>query len=536
MSTTEVPQGERDPELELDGDGDEAGSGAGVIAEEAPARRRSGGADSSDSSAPAGLTLRDRVRRLADLDWRRAPAETLPFLSRNRHAFGVGAIVVLMSTVISWYALLRYWHYSGFGWDLEIFDQTVRDYAHFRAPYASVLQANSLNDPGHLQIADHFTPIWALLAPLYWLHGSPTVLLIAQPVLFALAIPPLWLFARRKLGVVPAYGLALAFALAWPLQDAVDFDVHEVMFAVPLTAWTIERFDAGRIRQGFIFAGLLLLVKEDQGFVLAMLGLVLALRGSRRIGAYLAGMGLGAVAVLNFLVLPPTGSSPGRLWQWNPLGSTPGEAAKFVLTHPATTAADFFDPAHIKVRTLFLLLAPVLFLALRSRLILLALPLIAERFLSDDGFYWGQGFHYNAFLLPIIFLAAIEGAQTLPRLKWTAPVWALGCLAVTLGMLPRFGLWQLKDSDFRVAHPPQNAAITQAIKAVPDGAIVDAYPPWGAHLTQRAKVLDAAHSKIDAPWILTGDKPELVAEKLKKGYVVRYRKAGVIVLELKAKS
>jgi uncharacterized membrane protein len=517
MSTTEVPKGETHPQ-------------AGAEAEPEAEPRAQG------RPLPALSALTDRLRALADVDWRRIPGQTLPFLSRNRHVFGVGAIVVLMSAVISWYALLRYWHFTGFGWDLEIFDQTVRGYAHFHGPYVSVLQADSPKDPGHLQLSDHFSPIWAVLAPLYWIHDSPANLLIAQPTLFALAIPAVWLFARRKLGVVPAYVLAVAFALAWPLQDAVDFDVHEVMFAVPLTAWMIERFDAGRVRQGVVLAGLLLLVKEDQGFVLIMFGLVLALRGARRTGAWLAGMGLGAVVLLNLVVLPPTGSSPGRRWQWNPLGATPGEAAKFVLAHPATTAADFFDPAHVKVNTLVLLLAPVLFLALRSRLIFLALPLIAERFLSDDTFYWGLGYHYNAFLLPILFLAAIEGAQRLPRVKWTAPAWALACLVVVLAMLPRFGLWQLKDSDFRATRWPQNWAISQGVKTVPKGAIVNAYAPWGAHLTNRAKVIDDGYQKFDAPWILTMDQAKVVEPKLKKGYVVRFRKAGVIVLELTGKA
>ena len=118
-------------------------------------------------------------------------------------------------------------------------------------------------------LADHWSPILALLAPLYWIHDDPTTLLVAQGVLFALAIPPLWAYTRRQLGAAAAYFVCVAYALSLPVMAAVIFDFHEVAFVPVLTAVMVERFDAGRRWGGLAAAAALLLVKEDMGLLVA---------------------------------------------------------------------------------------------------------------------------------------------------------------------------------------------------------------------------------------------------------------------------
>ena len=81
-----------------------------------------------------------------------------------------------------------------------IFDQAVRSYAHFQ-PGISVIKGLHNGFGPHFSIlGDHWSPILASLAPLYWIYNSPETLLVAQAVLFALAVPPLWLFTRRAFG------------------------------------------------------------------------------------------------------------------------------------------------------------------------------------------------------------------------------------------------------------------------------------------------------------------------------------------------
>jgi hypothetical protein len=65
-------------------------------------------------------------------------------------------------------------------------------------------------------------------------------------VLFALAIPPLWVYTRRAFGGGPqataaAYLVAVAYGVSWPIAEASRVGFHEVAFAPALTAVALER-------------------------------------------------------------------------------------------------------------------------------------------------------------------------------------------------------------------------------------------------------------------------------------------------------
>ena len=66
-----------------------------------------------------------------------------------------------------------------------------------------------------------------------------------------------------------------------------------------------------------------------------------------------------------------------------------------------------------KLWTVYLILLPVAFLALRSPLALIAVPSLALRFVSTNSYFWGDGWHYNATVMPIVFLAAVDGMARL---------------------------------------------------------------------------------------------------------------------------
>src|SRR5579859_5501349 len=118
---------------------------------------------------------------------------------------GVWALTAGAAMVYCLQALLDYRRFLASTFDLVIFDQGIRGYAHFRAP-ASIARGVSDGQGAHfILLADHWSPVLALLAPLYWIHDDPTTLLVAQGVLFALAVPPLWAYTRRRLGAGAAY-------------------------------------------------------------------------------------------------------------------------------------------------------------------------------------------------------------------------------------------------------------------------------------------------------------------------------------------
>jgi len=163
---------------------------------------------------------------------------------------GVWVLVALTAAAYSVFALERYYAFRDGSYDLVIFDQAVRSYAHFQPGISIIKGVHNGFGPQFSVLGDHWSPILASLAPLYWIHNGLQTLLVAQAVLFALAIPPLWLFTRRAFGgghgaVVAAYLVSVAYLLSWPIAAALHFNFHEVAFAPVLTAVALERLQAG---------------------------------------------------------------------------------------------------------------------------------------------------------------------------------------------------------------------------------------------------------------------------------------------------
>src|SRR5205085_7609894 len=223
------------------------------------------------SRAAGAATLPGAVSGTAGDSWRRFARRT---------TVRVGALTAAAAFVYCLDSLNLLRRFLASTFDLVIFDQGIRGYAHLAAPVSLARGISDGQGAHFMLLADHWSPALALLAPLYWIHDGPVTLLVAQGVLFALAIPPLWAYTRRRLGPGAAYFVCVAYALSLPVMAAVVFDFHEVAFVPVLTAVMVERADAGKRWHTIAAAAALLLVKEDMGLLVAGFGAYLLL--SRR--------------------------------------------------------------------------------------------------------------------------------------------------------------------------------------------------------------------------------------------------------------
>ncbi|MFJ9781451.1 DUF2079 domain-containing protein [Amycolatopsis sp. NPDC101161] len=364
------------------------------------------------------------------------------------------------------WSLQRLRTFDASGFDLGIFEQVVRSYAHGHWPVADLLGA------GAPALGDHFHPILALLAPFYLLWPSPACLLVAQAFLFALSAVPVTRCAVRVFGTRRGAVVGVGYVLSWGLLSAVNFDFHEVCFAVPMVAFAAEHLLRERWRAAVWCALPLVLVKEDLPLTLAAVGVVLVLNRQRRLGWAAIGFGV-ACSVLLFLVVLPA---------LNPAG---------VYAHGGGFAP--FGGAIVKVSMLLALLVPTAFAALRSPLLLLAVPTLLWRLVSANDRYWGLGYHYSAVLMPIVFLAGLHGARRAARLL---PACALVAGLASLGLQAAHltdGVWT----------PSQRAGIDAVLERIPSGATVLASNRLAPRLTSRCTVLF-----FDG---VTAERPEWVA-------------------------
>jgi uncharacterized membrane protein len=305
-------------------------------------------------------------------------------------------------------------------WDLGIYTEYVKQYAHLSAPIVDIRAA------GFNLLGEHFTPAVAVLAPFFLLRPSAATLLIAQALLVAVSVFPVSQVAREKLGAGPGLAVTIAYGFSWGLQQLAEFDFHEIAIAVPLLAFSLSALALGRTKAAVWWALPLVFVKEDQGFTVAAIGLYLVISGMRARGPAPRGRGdrqEGAdvdvlrLAAGQFLLIW------GFAWSFLAIGA--------IIPH--------FNPAHhygfwsdggilapgghlsatglvrqlvhawpAKLETIVLLLLPTAFIALGSPLALIAAPSLLLRLMSTNSVFWGSFWHYNATVMPVIFIAAVD--------------------------------------------------------------------------------------------------------------------------------
>lgn len=450
----------------------------------------------------------------------------LPGVRRDPLVWATSVAVFCAYTVISASRLVRL---DPSSWDLAIYTEYVKRVASLTAPVADIRTA------GFNLLGDHFQPVVMVIAPFFRVFPSAVTLLIVQALLAALSVFPVARLARDKFGVGPSRAIAVAYGFSWGLQQMANFDFHEIAFAVPLLAFCLSALVRGHIKAAVWWALPLVFVKEDQGFTVAAIGLYLIVAGLRA----------ATRPPVGYADLEPTGLDAAS----DPDGSRRVKAGHLLLIWGFTWSflaiaviIPHFNPAHhydywsdggilapgghlsmtglvgqlfhawpVKLQTVVVLLLPTAFIALRSPLVLIAAPSLLLRFLSTDSSYWGTYWHYNATVMPIIFIAAIDAmARIAATMDADDPAvladWASGqrgprraimagarrygaamMLAIAVPMAFQFPLSDLWNGPaFHISSSVRSA--DAAMARVPDGATVQATLDLLAPLAARTDV------------------------------------------------
>ena len=356
------------------------------------------------SVAPRLRVLSPRVLSPRVLSPRAAGADPVTWL--------IAAIMFAAYAVIS---LSRLAQLHPTSWDLGIYTEYVKQYAYLSAPIVDI------RAPGFNLLGDHFQPIVAVLTPFFRVFPSAATLLIAQALLAAASVFPVSQLAREKLGTGPGRAIAFAYGFSWGLQQLAQFDFHEIAFAVPLLAFSLCALARGHTKAAVWWALPLVFVKEDQGFTVAAIGVYLIVAGLRATipGPAARGDpdGRGRMAAGQLLL------TWGCAWSFVAIGViiphfNPAHAYQYwtdggVLApggHPSVfgLVGQIGHAWPGKLQTVVMLALPTAFIALRSPLILIAMPSLMLRFVATDSSFWGTYWHYNATLMPVIFVAAID--------------------------------------------------------------------------------------------------------------------------------
>lgn len=424
------------------------------------------------------------------------------------------------------HSLLRFRNFEARGYDLGIFDQAVRQYALLKPPIVPIKGENV-----HL-LGDHFHPIIALLAPLYWIWDDPRMLNIALVVLLVSAAVPVYLVVRGWFGHRPAILSAAAMLLWWPFQAFVDWDFHEIAFGVPIIGWVIWSVERRRPWLAVGLSAVLLLVREDLGVTLVAIAVVLAIRRFWVPAAVTAVLGMVGFWFAVGVVIPHF-AADGEFgyWEYTALGSTAAAAVVTLVTRPWTVLPVLVDHP-LKIGLLLAHFVPLWLLPLLSPYVLIGLPVLLSRLLNDRLTVWGLVYQYDAILAPVFLLAALDVLRRLgERNGWRfarpvdasgrrTPTWKNPALLLPGGMIflsvvggaamaytvPQeyqiFPLhrtyagesWQFDE---------RAEAHRRAVEMIPDGACVEAADTAAPHLVDRAYVgLNGTLDEDHVNWII----------------------------------
>ncbi|GAA0704878.1 DUF2079 domain-containing protein [Kitasatospora atroaurantiaca] len=419
--------------------------------------------------------------------WARPPGAPAQQLWRPATAphLALAALFLAAYTLI---AVLRYQRFGSPSYDLGIFTEAVKAYAHLRAPIVPI------KGEGFNLLGDHFSPILALLAPAFRLFPTPVTLLFAQACLFAWSTGIVSDTAARLLGRNRGLCIGAAYGLSFGLQRAADAEFHEIAFAVPLLAISCRQLLLRRWHRAAWWALPLLLVKEDLGLTVATVGVLLLWQGRRWwTGTILLAAGLAGTAAAVWWLIPHFNpqhhfdywsKAPHHGWWqaiWQPLSRL--EAWKTVAWTTGITGL----------------------LALRSPLAVLAAPTLVWRLTSTNEAFWGTGWHYSAPLMPIAFLAAADAADRLgqtsrPWLRQLADrtVTALPAVALACSAGMTYGVGDLARAD-AWSSGPRAATMRDALHLVPDGVRVESVNSTLASLAARTDTYWVGGSKTRPP-------------------------------------
>ncbi|MFZ5862175.1 MAG: DUF2079 domain-containing protein [Nitrospirota bacterium] len=265
--------------------------------------------------------------------------------------------------------------------------------------------------------AAHLTPIIYLIYPLFQLAPSVTTLLVLQTIALAGAAIPIGLYARDRLGARSGMWIGVAFLLYPTLQYTNLYEFEYLRFSIPCLAWA---FYAAHRRWwvGYsVSVALALLVREEVGLVIFMLGCyLLFFKRERWIGGLTAVAGLGYFVLAIGVIIPAFRDGGGLVYASNyaSLGGSVSEILTNLFVHPIVVLKSFLSQTKVGNFVMFFL--PVQFLAFLSpSILLIALPNFASTFLSDALPNYSFLLYYLSPSVPFIFFAAIEGAVKVKR-------------------------------------------------------------------------------------------------------------------------
>ncbi len=460
----------------------------------------------------------------------------------NKTMYIIVAIIGLITfAIVAVGAVYRYKTYSNSTFDFGIFAQ-MYEYMKQKGTMQTTVERSMLLS--HFSV--HFSPIFYIGLPLYWLFSSPVTVQVIQAIMVALPVIPIVLLCRKynisnKITIL----LTLVYVLYPASTTGTFYDIHEncfLTFMVLMLIWAVER------KQNIItviFLLLTLMVKEDAAIYVIILGLFWLLsRKDKKRGIILMVAGcvyfVVAVSIVNSYGL---GVLDDRFY--NLYFDAEGGMFQIIqttLTNPAYVLGQIVSNSQEggmdKIEYLIQMFVPIALLLFNtskkySRYILLV-PIIVINIFTTYLYFHDIGFQYNFGIVALFMYMIIMNVSDMKYEKRNNVVCitVIMCLMMFVGLaLPNAPKYWKRYKENKV----QYEKIDSAIDLIPKDASVTSSGFFMPHVSDHLVVFDPRYVdvQIETEYILldmrSDEDYQIVASEIESGkYEQIYSEANLV--------
>ncbi len=356
--------------------------------------------------------------------------------------------------------------------------------------------------------AVHVSPVYYLILPFYYLFPTPETLQIAQAVVLAAGIVPVYLLARHfKLSNRQTVLVSALYAFFPVITTGCSYDLHENCFLPLFLLFTFYFYEIKKPIPMYVCALLVLSVKEDAAVYLLFFALFLLISERKYLhGGILAGLAIGYFLLCGYLLeTTGTGMMSDRYDNliFDPEDGLAG-AVKTILVNPGYVLTQLFadkDAVWDKVMYIVYMLLPLGMLPFvtkkASRWLLIAPMLI--NLLTMYPYQPRIGFQYHFGVAAFLIYAMLKNLPEIevPDVRRTLlSIAAAACLcSYIVAALP---LITPRIQDWRVNQDRYKEMEIFLDENVPDGASVAASTYLLPHLADRDEIYEVHYHKNKA--------------------------------------
>lgn len=331
----------------------------------------------------------------------------------RRIKWGVIAVFAAVAcAVVATIGILRYRSYATPNFDFGIWCNMFHNMKETALPNTTCERDGLLS-----HFAVHFSPIYYLMLPFYFIFPSPITLQVLQALILYSGIIPLCVMAKDK-GLSDRATVILGFVYSFypAIATGTFYDLHENCFLVPLLLWCFCFFEKGKYLPMWVTAALTLFVKEDAFIYLLIFSLyVFFLKKKKKIALALA-----LTAVIYFAVVASLMSAFGNgimVGRYDNLIADKSDGlfgvVKTVLLNPGYLLTQLFvskDGDGIKILYILQLLFPLAFIPFATKKIsryILIVPVLMNlitMYVYQPNIKFQYSFGISAFLFYVTLL------------------------------------------------------------------------------------------------------------------------------------